>query len=97
MKIPDFLKSTQEMLFHAFPDGIDEESYWVLLYLLYDHMCDENLALVMSSVTAKPMEIIANDIYGACHLMLDEKEVQEIKCILDMHGFEKWKKKSETR
>lgn len=92
MQASDFFKSTQKMLFRAFPNGISEECYWVLLYLLYDYMADENLALVMSIFIKKPIGIIENDIYKACQLQFDEKIVQEIKCKLDTQGFEEWKK-----
>ena len=94
MEIPDYLESTHTMLTRAFPDGIDEESYWSLLYLLYDHMCDENLALVMSAFAEKPWGVTANDIYKVNHLRLDEKIIQKVKAELDAHGFEEWKRES---
>ena len=92
MKMPDFLKSTQEMVFQAFPNGVNEERYWVLIYLLYDYILDENLALVLSNVIDKPIEIITNDIYKINNLKLNEKAIQEVKCKLNIHGFEEWKK-----
>ena len=48
------------MLFETFPNRICEEYYWVILYLLYEYMSDENLALVMSYFINKPLEIIVN-------------------------------------
>ena len=92
MQSLDVIKSTQEMLFYAFPNGIGEECYWILLYLLYDYMADENLALVMSSLIKKPIGIIENDIYKVPQLQLDKKKVKEIKYKLDIQGFEEWKK-----
>ncbi len=92
MNIPYFLKSTQEMLFQAFPKGVSEEYYWILIYLLYDYLADENLALVMSSVTGKPIEIISNDIYKVNQVALDNKTIQEVEFQLDLYGFEEWKK-----
>lgn len=92
MQSLDVIKSTQEMLLYAFPNGISEECYWVLLYLLYDYMSDENLALVMSSLIKKPIGIIENDIYKAPKLQLDEKKIQEVKYKLDIQGFDEWKK-----
>lgn len=91
MKLPDYLKSTLEMISQAFPDGINEESYWALIYLLYDHMCDENLALVLSALVEKPWGVIANDIYKADLLKIDEKVVQKVKAELDVYGFKEWK------
>lgn len=91
MRIPEFLKSTYIMLIETFPDGICEEYYWVTLYLLYDYMADENLALVMSYFINKPLEIIMNDIYRVCKMEFDSKLTEEIKSRLDKCGFEEWK------
>ena len=93
MKIPEYLKSTQAMISQAFPDGMDEESYWALIYLLYDHICDENLVLVLSTFVEKPWGVIANDIYKVNRFKIDEKILQKVKAGLDAHGFEEWKKR----
>ncbi len=92
MRIPEFLKSTYNLLFETFPDGICEQYYWVILYLLYDYMADENLALVMSYFINKPLEIIVNDIYRVSRMEFDSELIQEIKSRLDKCGFEEWKK-----
>ena len=47
------LKSTEKMLKKTFETGISEEEYYVLLFLLYDYMSDENLAIVMENLTKK--------------------------------------------
>ncbi len=91
MKIPDYLKSTYTMLFQAFPNGVDEERYWAVLYLLYDYMADENLALIMSVFVERPLEVIANDIYKVCQLKLDKEVIKEVKRKLDTYGYEEWK------
>ena len=80
------------MVFQAFPTGVNEECYWALIYLLYDYMTDENLALVLSNVVDKPIEVIANDIYKINNLILNENTIQEVKFKLNIHGFEEWKK-----
>lgn len=92
MKIPDNLTATLKMLLQAFPAGVSEEYYWILIYLLYDYLADENLALVMSNVTDRPVEIIANDIYKINQVTLDKKAIQEVEYMLNAHGFEEWKK-----
>lgn len=92
MRIPEFLESTYSMLTESFPNGIREEYYWVILYLLYDHMADENLALVMSCFTNKPLEIIANDIYKVCRMEFDSELIEEVKSRFDECGFKEWKK-----
>jgi len=92
MRIPEFLKSTYIMLIEAFPNGICEEYYWVILYLLYDYISDRNLALVMSYLINKPSEIIMNDIYRVCQMEFNFKLIEEINGKLDKYGFEEWKK-----
>lgn len=92
MRVPKFLESTYFMLHDAFPNGICEEDYWAILYLLYDNMADENLALVMSYILNKPLEIIMNDIYKVCRMKIDSELIEEVKSILDEYGFEEWKK-----
>ena len=92
MKIPEYLKSTYNMLFGAFPDGICEEYYWVILYLLYDYMSDRNLALLMTFFVDKPLEIIMNDVYKVCYMDFNEGLLNKIKSELDRYGFEEWKK-----
>lgn len=54
-------------------------------------VCDENLAIVMSSVTEKPIEIITNDIYKINQIALDKKVIQEVSYRLNVCGFEEWK------
>lgn len=88
----DLLNKTKNMLLQAFPTGINEEYYWILIYLLYDEMCDENLALVMSQVADRPVEIVANDIYKINQVVLDKKGIQEVEQQLNTFGFEEWKK-----
>lgn len=92
MKIPDFLKSTYTMLYQAFPNGVDEESYWVLLYLLYDYMADENVALIMSAFVDRSLGVITNDIYKVYRMNFNKKAIKEVKRKLDTCGFEDWKK-----
>lgn len=92
MRIPEVLKSTYMMLYQVFPDGISEEYYWIVLYLLYDYMADENLAVVMSFFIDKPLEIIENDIYRVCQMQLDSELLDKIKSKLEQYGFEEWKK-----
>lgn len=62
--VPEHLKSTMVMIQTAFPNGVNREQYLSLLYLLYDYMCDENLANVMSYITGENIATITNDIWG---------------------------------
>lgn len=92
MKISEALNSTYDMLLHAFSDGISEEYYWIILYLLYDYMSDENLAIVMSNLVNKSFETISNDIYKVNWMEFDSDLLSEIENRLERHGFIEWKK-----
>lgn len=75
--IPEYLKSTVDMIKTAFPDGINKGQYYSLLYLLYDYMCDENLSIVMSYISGKNIATVTNDIWGVSQRALDRN------CLLD--------------
>ena len=62
--VPDYLKKTVIMIQTAFPERVNKEQYFSLLYLLYDYMCDENLAIVMSYITGEKIATVTNDIWG---------------------------------
>ena len=91
MEVPTYLKSTYIMLFKTFPNRISEEDYWAVIYLLYDYMADENLALVMSYFVDNSYGIIANDIYKVSQINFDSTLLEKIKVRLDKYGFEEWK------
>lgn len=91
MKIPDFLQSTYLLLVQTFPNGISVEEYWTILYLLYDHIADENLAIVMSVFTGKSLAVVSNDLYGVCQRSFDSKLLDEVKNKLNANDFEEWK------
>lgn len=92
--IPDFLQSTYLLLVQSFPDGISEKYYWAILYLLYDHMADENIAIVMSGFSGKPWATVSNDLYGVCQMKFDSGLLDEVREKLDANGFEEWKKET---
>lgn len=90
-EIPDFLQPTYSMLVRTFPKGISEEYYWIILYLLYVHFADENLALVMAAFSGKSIAMVSNDLYGVNRMKFDSKLVKEVKNMLDANGFAEWK------
>ena len=90
--IPNFLQPTYLMLERTFPKGISGEYYWIILYLLYEHFADENLALVMAAFSGKSIAIVSNDLYGVNQMKFDSKLLDEVKNMLDANGFEEWKK-----
>ena len=89
--VPDHLQTTLQLLQRAFPNGIGEGEYSPLLYLLYTHMADENLALVISEYTGREMGVVLNDILLAGSRTNELSDAHDLvrKRLLDA-GFDKW-------
>jgi hypothetical protein len=86
------LQSTVDMICCAFPDKIDSWAYLPLLLVLYEHMSDRNLALVVSSVSAIPYERVLNDVYkvGGDPECCQADAVAQVLERLQNCGFERW-------
>ena len=85
------LKSTEKMLKKKFETGISEEEYYVLLFLLYDYMSDENLAIVMENLTKKSKWVIENDIAVSINKDFSPEIIISIEDRLNANGFKEWK------
>ena len=91
MFINSALKSTEKMLKKTFETGISEEEYYVLLFLLYDYMSDENLAIVMENLTKKSKWVIENDIAVSIKKDFSPEIIISIEDRLNANGFKEWK------
>ncbi|MCI8528257.1 MAG: DUF3349 domain-containing protein [Lachnospiraceae bacterium] len=78
------------MIQAAFPNGINKEQYFSLLYLLYDYMCDENLAIVMSYITGKKIVTVTNDIWRLNQRTIESSCLLDTKDRLMKLGFASW-------
>ena len=91
--IPDHLQSTWELLRRAFPNDVPAEEYLPLLALLYPHMADENIAIVMSELTGRDSGSVLNDVYKAgSGSGITEAAKDSVLRKLQRAGFEEWKK-----
>lgn len=89
--IPSYLINTYKMLESPFPDGIDERTYWLLLFVLHENMSDRILARVIADFTGKDYYKVLNDIYRVATLeTLSADEMETIKQQLIDHGYEQW-------
>lgn len=79
------------MLKKTFETGISEEEYYVLLFLLYDYMSDENLAIVMENLTKKSKWVIENDIAVSINKDFSPEIIISIEDRLNANGFKEWK------
>lgn len=94
IKLEDCFKPFLSLLRCAFPHGIDEKNYFLLLYLLYDDFCDENLAKLMSLVMDKKEALVSNDMGKAFSMDFDRMELETLEMQLKQYGLDKLRKKS---
>lgn len=86
--IPKHLRKSYDMIIRAFPDGIDEETYFSIIYLLYDYFSDENLSLLLSYCISKERAVILNDIYGVFYFHLKRETLDRIREKLVKNGLQ---------
>ncbi|MBN8470265.1 DUF3349 domain-containing protein [Corallococcus exiguus] len=56
--------STVALIKRAFPEGVTEADYLPLLTVLYPHMSDRALAMVVGHFVGQDYPLVLNDIYG---------------------------------
>ncbi|HAC62390.1 MAG TPA: DUF3349 domain-containing protein [Cyanothece sp. UBA12306] len=89
--ISPYLLSTYQLLKSAFPNGIDEQSYYPLLALLYEEMSDRNLAEVISQYTNQSYESVLNDIYRVASTDISSLEkISKLREYLLDYDYQKW-------
>ena len=71
-----------EKLNSAFPNGISDIEYRIVLKLLYDDFCDRNLTEILSKFSCKPYCMVFNDIQGIRLQEFDDNELKRISLIL---------------
>jgi hypothetical protein len=90
--LPAPLKTSFELLARAFPDGIRDDEYLPVLTMLHPHMCDRNLAVVVSEFTGRNHWRVMNDVFGVGGRIADgASDVDESvrKKLIDA-GYDDW-------
>jgi hypothetical protein len=89
--LPSYLTDTDRMLASAFPNGLDDDAYWPLLFLLYENMSDRSLARSIAHFTEKDYYRVLNYIYSVTTLQtLSTEAIERVKQQLIKHGYERW-------
>lgn len=79
------------MLSKAFNDvELDDESYFAVIYYLYEYMSDGNLADIISIFTGKSLGIVMNDVLKVGSIKFDKDVLHAVKAALDKAGFKEW-------
>ncbi len=95
--IPDYLRSTHELLQCAFPEGIEVEDYFPLIAILRGegHMSFRNIAVVLSAIMHKPYIEAYNDASGfQSDDISDQGDIERVKRRLASCNYEQWLKES---
>ncbi|MBD2450134.1 DUF3349 domain-containing protein [Nostoc sp. FACHB-152] len=89
--IPPHLQSTYRLIQCAFPNGIEEENYEVLLALLSEEMSDRNVAEVIAYYIGKDYSVVLNDVYRVQSVDIPKAEdITKLKQLLVNCGYQKW-------
>jgi hypothetical protein len=97
VSLPEYLRSTQNMIVRAFPNGLGEGDYFPLIAAVYDEMSHRNIAEVVSVVSGKSSAEVLNDIYKVGsqkgidnHVEVPREELERVKNLLVPHGYDEW-------
>jgi hypothetical protein len=92
--LPPELRETFEMVHAAFPDGVPEDAYRPLLFLLCASMSFRPLATVVAAATGKDYPEVYNDVLGVGSASappgLEAGEIEKVKERLMEHGYDEW-------
>ena len=93
VSIAPYMLSTYKLIQCAFPNGVDSESYFPLLALLYIEMSHRCLAQVVSQYTGKDYYLVLNDVYAVGSTNVPTPSaIAKVKQRLLACGYEEWLK-----
>lgn len=89
--VPYAWRGVYRMLGKAYPLGIPESEYMLLICVLYEYMSDRNLAEVLSLFTGKKADMVLNDIYeSAATYRSSDEAFDSVKEKLVAQGLHVW-------
>ncbi|MGJ8677925.1 MAG: hypothetical protein ACSHX0_10440 [Akkermansiaceae bacterium] len=89
-EIPNHLKSTIQLLERTFPDGVSSKTLPFLLKVLYEHLSDENLIVVVSNWLNMEEGFVHNEVYRCVSISDEDKNVIGCREALERNGFAVW-------
>ncbi|WNZ58180.1 hypothetical protein QT397_12850 [Microbulbifer sp. MKSA007] len=90
MSIPQHLVTTVRLIQCAFPKGIDEVSYLILIKILSEEMSDRNLADCISYCSEKNLSEVMNDVYKARCADYSHQDISKVLHKLEGCGYNEW-------
>lgn len=97
MSIPAHLQSTFDLLATAFGNRIDEQDYLALLAVLAEHMCEENIGIVVAHQFERDEVEVVNDLARVRANQPPRHEViRAVRSRLEKAGLEDWINEDDT-
>lgn len=90
MIVPEYLRSTYDLLTETFPDGIDGNLYVPLLAFFEERLSHRNLADVIALVTNGTPAGTYQDVRGAASAVIRDEDLAEVKRRLGDHQLGQW-------
>jgi hypothetical protein len=94
-ELPKELRSTRELLDRAFPDGPSDAEMMPLVRVLYDHMGDRQLSIVLAHLIGEPPEVALNTVCQAASLDIETPQAKSVLAKLESAGFREWSEADE--
>lgn len=91
MDIPRHLQSTFDLLTRAFGPRIEEQDYFALLALLGEHMCEENIGIIIGGRFERDPAEVMNDLAKVQSVEPpSDAALQAVRLRLEAAGLEEW-------
>ena len=89
-EIPKWLESTIALLKRAYPDGVSQDDWDGIMFLLYEHMSDRALAKTVSYFTGIDYPIHYNDVLRIGAYGCEPAIVERVRMRLNAAGYDEW-------
>ena len=88
--VPDYLRSTYDLITGAFPAEIDPDLYLPLLNFLEPHLSHRNLAAVIWLATGRDYALAWSDVVDAMGTPVSDEVLTRMRQRLEPHGLTAW-------
>jgi len=89
-QVPDYLRSTYDLITAAFPAEIDADLYLPLLSFLEPHLSHRNLADVIWLATGREYHLAWSDVVDAMGTPDSDEVLTRLRQRLEPHGLTAW-------
>jgi len=88
--IPEGCESVVALLNRAYPNGIPSKDWDGIMFVLFEHMSNRQLASVVSFFTSVDYMIHCNEVLGIGADGCDPEVVERVRVRLNAAGYDEW-------